>query len=70
MTARTWIRNPLAVLAEGDASGGVVVEVRAVGVDGRGRHAGFDQFDPSAIHDPVVGRGRHGHGPAEVPSGL
>src|SRR5690625_7397096 len=26
MTARTWIRNPLAVLAEGDASGGVVVE--------------------------------------------
>ncbi|SRR5690625_385621 len=25
MTARTWIRNPLAVLAEGDASGGVVV---------------------------------------------
>src|ERR687892_2011557 len=30
------------------------------------RHAGFDQLDPPAVHDPVVGRGRDGHGQAEV----
>ena len=35
-------------------------------VDRRRRHAGLDQLDPPAVHDLVVGRGRDGHGPAEV----
>ena len=37
-------------------------------VDRRGRHAGFDQLDPPAVHDPVVGRCRDRHCPAEVMS--
>ncbi len=46
--------------------GGGVVEGLALVVDRRGRHAGLDQLDPPAVHDPVVGRSRDGHGPAEV----
>ena len=45
---------------------GIVVERLAFVVDRRGRHAGFDQLDPPAVHDLVVGRRGDGHGPAEV----
>ena len=48
--------------------GGVVVERFALVVDRGGGHAGFDQVDPPAVHDLVVGRGGDGHGPAEVMS--
>ena len=48
------------------SGGGVVVEVFAVVVDRCRRHAGFDQLDPPAIHDYVVGRGGHRDSPAEV----
>ena len=36
--------------------GGLVVERFALVVDRGGGHAGFDQVDPPAVHDLVVGR--------------
>lgn len=37
-------------------------------MDGCCWHAGFDQVDPPAIHDLVVGRRGDSHGPAEMMS--
>ena len=42
------------------------VETPALVVDRRRRDAGFDQLDPPAVHDLVVGRRRHRDGPAEM----
>ncbi len=45
-----------------------VVERLALVVDRCRRHAGFDQLDPLAVHDLVVGRCSDCHGPAEMMS--
>jgi hypothetical protein len=44
-----------------------VEEVRASFVVNRcGRNTGLNQLDPPTVHDPVIRRGRDGHGPAKV----
>jgi hypothetical protein len=46
---------------------GPVKQVRAsLVVDGCRRNTGLDQLNPSAVDDPVIGRGRDGHRPAVV----
>ena len=51
---------------QGCCCGGV--EKSAFVMDRCCRHAGFDQVDPPAIHDLVVGRCGDSHGPAEMMS--
>jgi hypothetical protein len=41
-------------------------DVETAAFDRPCRHAGFDQRDPPAVHDLMVGRRRDRHGPAEM----
>jgi hypothetical protein len=41
-------------------------DVETAAFDRHCRHAGFDQRDPLAFHDLMVGRRRDRHGPAEM----
>ena len=50
----------------GQARSVVAVESLGFVLDRCRRHTGFDQLDPPAVHDFVVGRRSDSHGPAEM----